>query len=214
MFQLNQLMNEQRSLIESMMNLSLTGAKVDSSNLSRRLPESRNVTHQLMERVQGCCHLPENSNRSILIESDLTKLNPDTMIPCQQVHAFLLPDGLMLTSFMPQKIGPLRYKFDALFSLENLAYINVKDGEGYKNVFKLLVFPEQLYFSCEDSLTKKKWSDSIEHAKKQMLRQGSLMRQATIRMKNERIRRSLQKSTDDPGIVLTKLKNCCDRVDH
>ncbi|KRX96661.1 Exocyst complex component 8 [Trichinella pseudospiralis] len=165
----------------------------DFLSLSQQIPERRNLTQQLLEMVDDCCHLNENVERELIYESDLTQLNPETMAVMQQIHALLFTDGLMLTVFSPKSIkgvsgqlGQTRYKFTAFFEVENVAFINVKDNDNCRNVFKLLVFPQQSYYKCESALIKRCWFESLERAKKSMIRQGSLMRQATIRIKTEK----------------------------
>lgn len=89
----------------------------------------------------------------------------------------------MITSWVPHRLGPMRYRLDSFFPLESLAVVNVKDSASASNAFKLLVFPEHKLFSCENARVKRKWLDAFDSAKKQMLQEGSLVRQATIRSK-------------------------------
>ncbi|KRX96663.1 Exocyst complex component 8 [Trichinella pseudospiralis] len=51
----------------------------DFLSLSQQIPERRNLTQQLLEMVDDCCHLNENVERELIYESDLTQLNPETM---------------------------------------------------------------------------------------------------------------------------------------
>ncbi|KRX96664.1 Exocyst complex component 8 [Trichinella pseudospiralis] len=198
MVHLSLIIGEQKCVIESMMNTSFSQIRGDFLSLSQQIPERRNLTQQLLEMVDDCCHLNENVERELIYESDLTQLNPETMAVMQQIHALLFTDGLMLTVFSPKRfcvvrikgvsgqLGQTRYKFTAFFEVENVAFINVKDNDNCRNVFKLLVFPQQSYYKCESALIKRCWFESLERAKKSMIRQGSLMRQATIRIKTEK----------------------------
>ncbi|KRZ95740.1 Exocyst complex component 8 [Trichinella sp. T8] len=195
MVHLSLIIGEQKCVIESMMNTSFSQIRGDFRSFSQQIPERRNLTQQLLEMVDDCCHLNENVERELIYESDLTQLHPETMAVMQQIHAFLFTDGLMLTVFSPKsmkgvsgQLGQTRYKFTAFYEVENVAFINVKDNDNCRNVFKLLVFPQQSYYKCESTLIKRCWFESLERAKKSMIRQGSLMRQATIRIKTEKKR--------------------------
>ncbi|KRZ95739.1 Exocyst complex component 8 [Trichinella sp. T8] len=119
MVHLSLIIGEQKCVIESMMNTSFSQIRGDFRSFSQQIPERRNLTQQLLEMVDDCCHLNENVERELIYESDLTQLHPETMAVMQQIHAFLFTD---------------------------------------------------------------------ERAKKSMIRQGSLMRQATIRIKTEKKR--------------------------
>uniref|UniRef100_A0A915IHA0 Exocyst component Exo84 C-terminal domain-containing protein n=1 Tax=Romanomermis culicivorax TaxID=13658 RepID=A0A915IHA0_ROMCU len=193
-YQLSHLLAEQKGLIDSMMELSLTGIKDRNDHSINPMAKSSpvNVAQQLLERVENCSHLPENPNREIFLESDLTELNFDSYAPICQVRAFLFNDGLMLTTNLPRSGSSstlFRFKFDSFYQLENLAIINAKDDSNSlssNNTFKLLVFPEHKLFQCGNSRVKKQWIDTVENAKKRMIREGSLMRQATIRLKKEK----------------------------
>ncbi|KRX85265.1 Exocyst complex component 8 [Trichinella sp. T6] len=119
MVHLRLIIGEQKCVIESMMNTSFSQIRGDFRSFSQQIPERRNLTQQLLEMVDDCCHLNENVERELIYESDLTQLHPETMAVMQQIHALLFTD---------------------------------------------------------------------ERAKKSMIRQGSLMRQATIRIKTEKKR--------------------------
>ncbi|KRX46361.1 Exocyst complex component 8 [Trichinella murrelli] len=119
MVHLSLIIGEQKCVIESMMNTSFSQIRGDFRSFSQQIPERRNLTQQLLEMVDDCCHLNENVERELIYESDLTQLHPETMAVMQQIHALLFTD---------------------------------------------------------------------ERAKKSMIRQGSLMRQATIRIKTEKKR--------------------------
>ncbi|PIO65332.1 hypothetical protein TELCIR_13002 [Teladorsagia circumcincta] len=76
---------------------------------------------------------------------------------------------------------------ESTFSLSNLAVVNVKDRESgpakADQLLKLLVFPEQRYYRCDSARVKKMWLDELERAKRDILHEGILVRQSTIRGK-------------------------------
>uniref|UniRef100_A0A914V189 Exocyst component Exo84 C-terminal domain-containing protein n=1 Tax=Plectus sambesii TaxID=2011161 RepID=A0A914V189_9BILA len=193
MYQLSHLLSEQKTLIEQMMDMSfISGGGVNrtrSKPLSTAPVENKDKKsiQALLEKIEGISHLSDNSDRHVLFESDLFELHSETLQPLRNMHAILLNDGLMLTSWVAQRIGAPRYKFESLFQLENMAAVNVKDAGDATFAFKLLVFPEHKYFGCDSLRTKRQWLDSIEAAKRQMIQESSLVRQATIRNKRASI---------------------------
>ena len=60
----------------------------------------------------------------------------------QLIQAFLLNDSLMVAAHIRRRKGPVRYKFQALYELDNMAVVEVKDTELVKNAFKILMFPD------------------------------------------------------------------------
>ncbi|KHJ48521.1 Vps51/Vps67 [Trichuris suis] len=209
-----QLLGDQKVLVESMMSYPFSQTVGELRSFTQRIPERRNLVQQLLDAVENC-QLRENPERELVFESDLTQLNPENMLALKIVHAFLFTDGLMLTTFAPKRLSSVRYRFSSFYELENVALINVKSSDSCMNVFKVLVFPNQIYYSCESSLVKKQWLDSVDKAKKAMLRQGSLLRQATIRVKMEKQLRSSGKATSataspSPGGVQGKRDSAVD----
>uniref|UniRef100_A0A5S6QFB0 Exo84_C domain-containing protein n=1 Tax=Trichuris muris TaxID=70415 RepID=A0A5S6QFB0_TRIMR len=195
-----QLLGDQKVLVESMMSYPFSQTIGELRSFTQRMPERRNLVQQLLDTVENC-QLRENPERELVFESDLTQLNPENMLALKIVHAFLFTDGLMLTTFAPKRLSSVRYRFSSFYELENVALINVKSSDSCMNVFKVLVFPNQIYYSCESSLVKKQWLDSVDKAKKAMLRHGSLLRQATIRVKMEKQLRSSGKARASPSPV-------------
>lgn len=60
----------------------------------------------------------------------------------QSVQAFLLNDSLMVAAHIRRRKGPVRYKFQALYELDNMAVVEVKDSDALRNAFKILMFPD------------------------------------------------------------------------
>ena len=66
----------------------------------------------------------------------------ETSEEVQLVQAFLLNDSLMVASHTRRRKGPVRYRFQALYELDNMAVVEVKDTESVRNAFKILMFPD------------------------------------------------------------------------
>lgn len=50
--------------------------------------------------------------------------------------------------------GPVRYKYQAMYELGNLAVVNVRDLGNVKHAFKLLAFPDTRVFQCANGQSK------------------------------------------------------------
>ncbi|PIK59560.1 putative exocyst complex component 8 isoform X2 [Apostichopus japonicus] len=120
----------------------------------------------LLDRVEGCSRIAEIPNRYIVHDGDLVELDGETYLETQKVHIYLLNDSLVVTTFIRNRRGPVRYKFQALFELDSLAVVNVRDVECAKNAFKVLRFPDQHIYCAENAKTKRDWLDRLEEAKK------------------------------------------------
>ncbi len=94
------------------------------------------------------------------------ELDTDTFSEVQRVHAYLLNDSLVITTFVPNRRGPVRYKYQALYELDSLAVVNVRDVGPVKNAFKILMFPDQRIYRADNSKIKRTWLDKLEEAKK------------------------------------------------
>lgn len=59
-----------------------------------------------------------------------------------------------LALFISGRRGPVKYRFQTLYELDNLAVVNVKDTNVVKNAFKLLMFPDTRLFQAESPKAK------------------------------------------------------------
>lgn len=50
--------------------------------------------------------------------------------------------------------GPVKYKYQALYELDSLAVVNVKDVGQVKNSFKVLMFPDTRIYQAENPKAK------------------------------------------------------------
>lgn len=63
----------------------------------------------------------------------------------------------------------LSSRYQALYELDNLAVVNVKEELSVKNAFKVLMFPEVRLFQCPSAASKREWLTHIDQAKKKKL---------------------------------------------
>ena len=71
----------------------------------------------------------------------------------QEVRAFLLNDSLMVAAHIHRRKGPVRYRFQALYELDNMAVVEVKDCDHLKNAFKILMFPDSHLYQVHMYIT-------------------------------------------------------------
>ncbi|KAJ6664674.1 hypothetical protein lerEdw1_006247 [Lerista edwardsae] len=119
----------------------------------------------LLEKVEGCRELlPESPGKYLVYNGDLVEYDADQMVQIQRVHAFLMNDCLLVAAWLPNRRGT--YRYDALYPLDGLAVVNVKDNPPMKDMFKLLMFPESRIFQAENAKIKKEWLEVLEETKR------------------------------------------------
>ncbi|NXK71685.1 EXOC8 protein, partial [Amazona guildingii] len=203
MYQLSHILTEQKGIMEAVTQALLLQADRDDPELGSRraaatdpfLPLSakeaaaneegrqRTLT-TLLEKVEGYRDLlPESPSKYLVYNGDLVEYDADHMAQIQRVHAFLMNDCLLVATALPNRRGAYRYV--ALYSLDGLAVVNVKDNPPMKDMFKLLMFPESRIFQAENAKIKKEWLEVLEETKrnralseKQRLEQEALPRPA------------------------------------
>ncbi|XP_033642017.1 exocyst complex component 8-like isoform X2 [Asterias rubens] len=167
MYQLSHVLTEQKSIMSQMLEMSIgKKASVRNKDLPQNKDDQKRTIASLLDRVEGCSRITEVPGRYIVHDGDLVELDTDTFSEVQRVHAYLLNDSLVITTFVPNRRGPVRYKYQALYELDSLAVVNVRDVGPVKNAFKILMFPDQRIYRADNSKTKRTWLDKLEEAKK------------------------------------------------
>ncbi|XP_043290134.1 exocyst complex component 8 [Venturia canescens] len=183
MYQLSQLLSEQRSLLGTLgssrsaagviFDDTLESQNEDPSNTVTKEEEQKQKLVQLLENVEGAMSLVETVGRVCLHEGSLLELDPLEGTPLKRVHAYLFNDVLMIASWLATggRRGPPRYKMQAVYNLQSLAVVNVRDLGTVKLAFKLLAFPDTRVFQCPTATSKKEWLDKCDQVKKARLTQ-------------------------------------------
>ncbi|KAG7212106.1 hypothetical protein KM043_012455 [Ampulex compressa] len=180
MYQLSQLLSEQRSLLSTLASTRTTGvvfedlseSQLENSNDSvTKEEEQRRKLIQLLENVEGAMSLADTPGRVCLHEGSLLELDSIEGMPLKRIHAYLFNDVLMVATWLANggRRGPPRYKMQAVYNLESLAIVNVRDLGTVKLAFKLLAFSDTRVFQCATATSKKEWLDKCEQAKKAKL---------------------------------------------
>lgn len=198
MYQLSHMLTEQRSLLSELASTSLLESTVkkitdlpenesptdskestpDIKNQEEEEETRRRTLTAILEKVEGCMSLLE-PGRNLIHEGDILELDSVEHSAIQRIHAYLFNDCFMLTSWNPNRRGPMRYKFNKKYDLHSLAVVNVRDTTTVKFAFNLLAFPDTRVFQCSSSNSKKEWLDKFDQVKKARLAQEQIKREGT-----------------------------------
>ncbi|GLV41624.1 Exocyst 84 [Carabus blaptoides fortunei] len=188
MYQLSHLLSEQRVLLSNLAETALLAdetpaVEVDGGSEQPDMSEEQDRENKrrkltaILEKVEGCTSLLDVPQRTLVYHDDLVELDPVDNTRIQNVHGYLLSDSFMLAPWLPDRHGPVRYKFQVLYELGSLAVVNVRDLGPIKHAFKILAFPDTRVFQCSSSTSKKDWLQYFDATKKARLTQDTLKRE-------------------------------------
>lgn len=172
MYQLSHILTEQTSIMESITQALLSTDKDETSKeMQAAFPKETEEVKQrtltsLLEKVEGVKNIMDTPGRHLIYNGDLAEFDVDNMSPIQRVHAFLMNDCLLIATWLPNRRGTVKYKYNALYDLESFAVVNVKDNPPMKDMFKILMFPDSRIFQAENSKVKKEWLEILDETKK------------------------------------------------
>ncbi|XP_054714225.1 exocyst complex component 8-like [Uloborus diversus] len=172
MYQLSHMLAEQQTVLNSLLEVSIAASKDSELKISRDKEtdeENNKNLSLLLEKVEGCATILEVRGRTVVYNGEMLELGVNDYKPIHTVYCVLLDDGLMFATKIENSRGPLQYRYQALYELDGLAVVNVKEEIGVKNVFKVLMFPEVRHFQCLSATSKKEWLSRIDQAKKKKL---------------------------------------------
>lgn len=183
MYKLSHLLSEQRTVLTTLAHASILGNEnaisresLDNHDLeAERAEEQRkNKLNTIIEKVESCMNLLDVSERNLLHEGDLLEIDAEENTALQRMHVYLFNDCLMLTSWISNRRGPMRYKFVTSYPISTLAVVNVRDLGTVKQAFKVLAFPDTRVFQCNSIAIKKDWLDKFDVAKKMYIEKENL----------------------------------------
>lgn len=175
MYKLSHLLSEQRTVLTTLSHASILGndnamsrESLDNHDVeAERAEEQRkNKLNLIAEKVEGCMNLLDVPERTLLHEGDLLEIDAEVHTALQRMHVYLFNDCLMLTSWISNRRGPNRYKFQCSYPISTLAVVNVRDMDSGKQAFKVLAFPDTRMFQCNTFSVKKDWLEKFDVAKK------------------------------------------------
>ncbi|XP_020606527.1 exocyst complex component 8-like isoform X2 [Orbicella faveolata] len=164
MYQLGHFLAEQKSILSSQQDMSLFGTQDFSSSTKPSKKDEKGSSS--IESVEGLASVLDITDVNCVFEGDLVEVDPETFLPRSKVHAFLLHDSMVVANIIQNRRGPVRFKYQCLFELENVAVVNMTSADGLKDAFKIFLFPETHVYQAESKQIKKEWLDRIEECKK------------------------------------------------
>lgn len=175
MYKLSHLLSDQRIVLTTLSQASILGNEntlsresIDNHDLEAEKAEEerKNKLTLITEKVENCMNLLDTPERHLLHEGDLLEIDAEENTALQRMHVYLFNDCLMLTSWISNRRGPMRYKFQTSYPISTLAVVNVRDLGTVKQAFKVLAFPDTRVFQCNSLAIKKDWLDKFDVAKK------------------------------------------------
>ncbi|XP_072934406.1 exocyst complex component 8 [Epargyreus clarus] len=209
MYKLSHLLSEQRTVLTTLSQASILGndntisrESLDNHDLeAERAEEQRkNKLTLITEKVEGCMNLLDVSERTLLHEGDLLEIDAEENTALQRMHVYLFSDCLMLTSWISNRRGPMRYKFQTSYPISTIAIVNVRDLGTVKQAFKVLAFPDTRVFQCNSFAIKKDWLDKFDVAKKMHIEKEN-----SKQKKKEILEKPKQESLDSPSLSVDEL---------
>ena len=74
--------------------------------------EGRRKLYDLLERVEGCSHVTDVPTRFLLHDGALVEMDIAENTALHRVHGYLMNDGFMVATWLPNRRGPVRCAFD------------------------------------------------------------------------------------------------------
>ncbi|CAG5044133.1 unnamed protein product [Parnassius apollo] len=209
MYKLSHLLSEQRTVLTTLSQASILGndntisrESLDNHDLEadRAEEQRKNKLNLITEKVEGCMNLLDVPDRTLLHEGDLLEIDAEENTALQRMHVYLFNDSLMLSSWISNRRGPMRYKFQTSYPISTLAVVNVRDLGTVKQAFKVLAFPDTRVFQCNSLAIKKDWLDKFDVAKKMHIE-----KETSKQKKKESQDKPRTESLDSPSLSVEEL---------
>ena len=165
MYQLSHLLHEHEVLIHTLQSVSLMEEKGAMQGGEADEKHEKHSISALLETVEGGSIVTEVPGRYLVHSGVLVELDQETYDTLGLVKGFLLNDSLMFGTHIRKKKGPVHYRFRALYELDNMAIVDVKDSDHHKFAFKILMFPDSHLYQAENEESKRQWIQMLEFTK-------------------------------------------------
>lgn len=194
MYQLSQYLHEQQDLARSLQTLSIMESQGAMHDMESAEKQEKHSISVLLETVEGGSVVTEVPDRYLVHSGTLFEVDGESG---QEVRAFLLNDSLMTATPVSKDHGPVKYKYQHLYELENMAIVDVKDSENLASAFKILMFPNShLYQAALGEEDKRQWIQLLERTKKKHKEEvDAAKRDALRRLRGQSLDRSLESSS-------------------
>ena len=166
MYQLSQYLHEQHDLTQSLQTLSITESRTAMQEMESAEKQDKHSISTLLETVESGSIVTEVAERYIVHSGTLYELDRESYKELNIIRAFLLNDSLMTATFVHKRRGPVKYRFQNLYELENMAIVDVKDTDILQCAFKILMFPDSHLYQAESEEDKKQWIQLLDGTKR------------------------------------------------
>lgn len=196
MYQLSQYLHEQQDLTRSLQTLSIMENRTTMQDMESAEQQEQHSISILLETVEGGSIVTEVPDRYLVHSGTLYDLDRESYKELGEVRAFLLNDSLMTALSVSKLRGPVKYRFQDLYELENMAIVDVKDTDNLKFSFKILMFPDSHLYQAESEEDKRQWIQLLEGTKRKHKEEvDAAKRDAMKRLRGQSLDRSLEAST-------------------
>ena len=152
----------------------------------------------LLETVEAGSVVTEVPGRYLVHTSHLVELDQESYDALQLVKVFLLNDSLLIGTLIRKRRGPVRYRFQALYELDNMAIVEMKDSDQLACAFKILMFPDSHLYQAESEEAKNEWVGLLESTKqKHKLAVDAAKREAVSRSQSNTLELNVRGSISE-----------------
>eukprot|EP00795_Rhopilema_esculentum_P007019 gene7019-12644_t len=169
MYQLSHMLTEQKTLINDQVEMNIfDSSKEKEETIEDAVERGQNKRGaKLSEIIAGCKDIIANRRSpDIIRQGSLTGIDPDSYATLSKVELFILEDYLVIAFQELERDAPKKYKFNTMFDLNDVGIVNVRDGGGVRNCFKVLHGLDIWMFGAENRETKLQWLEALQNAKK------------------------------------------------
>ena len=192
MYQLGHYLHEQQELTHSLQAMSLMENKPSMQDMESAEKQEQRSISVLLETVEGGSIVTEVPDRYLVHSGLLYELDRESHKELGEVRAFLLNDSLVTASSIIKRRGPVKYLFQALYELENMAIVDVKDTDTLKFSFKILMFPDSHLYQAESEEDKRQWIELLGSTKRKHKESVDAMKKDTVkRLRSQTIDRAV-----------------------
>lgn len=181
MYQLGHYLHEQQDLTHSLQAMSIMESKPSTQAMESAEKHEQHSISVLLETVEGGSIVTEVPDRYLVHSGLLYELDRESQKELGEVRAFLLNDSLMTATSVYKCRGPVKYLFQALYELENMAIVDVKDTDALKFSFKILMFPDSHLYQAESEDDKREWIELLGSTKRKHKEEVDAIKKDTVR---------------------------------
>ena len=197
MYQLSHFLHEHETLTQSLQTLSLLEDRARLQTTGEGSRHEKLSISALLETVEGGSIVTEVPGRYLIHSGPLEELDQETFESVHTVQAFLLNDSLMIGTHFQKRRGPVKYMFQALYELDNMAIVDVKDSDTVQFAFKVLMFPDSHLYQAQNESTKQDWLQMLEATKQKHKKDLEMAKQEAAYL-------SSRQMTEDSVSTLTR----------